>query len=72
MITEQLSDHLVIKTFGGLEEVLAQECEDAGLGPARKLLRAVAIPHRPDSVYRANMTLRTALRVLVPLTEFKI
>ncbi|MCS6979222.1 MAG: class I SAM-dependent RNA methyltransferase [Flavobacteriales bacterium] len=72
MVTDNLSDILVLKTFAGLEDVLMKECEEAGLGPAEKGVRAVYIPHRKDSVIRANMALRTALRVLVPLGQFHI
>lgn len=72
MITDTLSDTLVIKTLAGLEEVLARECEQNGLGPAQKHVRAVIIPNRNEAVIRANMALRTALRVLVPLAEFEI
>jgi putative N6-adenine-specific DNA methylase len=72
MITDTLSDTLVIKTLAGLEDVLARECEQAGLGPAHKQVRAVVIPNRNNAVIRANMALRTALRVLVPLAEFEL
>lgn len=72
MIVEKLSDTLVIKTLAGLEDVLARECVREGFVPVKKETRAVIIPHRDGTLMRANMALRTALRVLVPLAEFDI
>ncbi len=61
---------LIVKTFKGLEQVLAQELEAIG---ARQILpknRAVRCEGDQQVLYRANYELRTALRVLVPLFSF--
>jgi len=70
MITEDLADYFVVKTLMGLEDVLAKECETQNLGPVKKGVRAVIIPNNRESLIRANMSLRTALRILIPLYSF--
>lgn len=62
---------MVIKTFQGLEEVLAKECRDLGFQDIEVLNRAVRVPMSKQEMYRANYFLRSAIKVLVPLAEFK-
>ncbi len=61
---------LIVKTFQGLEEVLARELEHIGARGILPKNRAVRCEGDLEVLYRANYELRTALRVLVPLFSF--
>lgn len=63
---------IVVKTFQGLEETLADEMTSLGLKDARPLRRAVSFRGNLEDVYKANYGLRTALKVLVPISQFNI
>ena len=58
---------MVAKTFKGLEEVLAQELIELGANEVQLERRAVSFKGDKAMLYRANLYLRTALRVLVPV-----
>ena len=58
---------MVAKTFKGLEEVLAQELIELGANEVQLERRAVSFKGDKAMLYRANLCLRTALRVLVPI-----
>ena len=60
----------IAKTLHGLEEVLAAELAALGADNIQPLTRAVAFEGDKALMYRANLQLRTALRILVPLFEF--
>ena len=60
------------KTFFGLEESLAEELEALGATDIRIVKRAVEFKGDQRILYRANYELRTALRILKPLTQFQI
>lgn len=63
---------MVAKTFYGLEEVLAEELRALGamrVSPAR---RAVSFYGDRGFLYKANLCLRTALSVLVPIKTDKV
>lgn len=62
--------YILIKTHSGIEEILEQELKEWDIPVIEKGLRCVFIPYKKEYVYQANMLLRTALRVLVPVTEF--
>lgn len=62
----------VIKTFGGLEEVLAKELKDLGIEKVRIIKRAVTCSGEEKDVYRFNYLLRTAVKVMVPIKSFEI
>lgn len=62
---------VVIKTFQGLEDVLANECRDLGFQDVEILKRAVRVKANLKAVYRANYHLRTAIKVLVPVFHFE-
>ena len=62
---------MVAKTFKGLESVLAHELEQLGAENVRIQRRAVAFTGGLRTLYRANMCLRTASRVLVPIAAFR-
>lgn len=56
---------MLAKTFKGLEEVLAQELIELGANDVQIERRAVSFMGDQALLYRANLCLRTALRVLV-------
>lgn len=62
---------MLAKTFKGLEEVLAQELIELGANDVLIERRAVSFKGDKALLYRANLCLRTALRVLVPVISFK-
>ncbi|MBT4400956.1 MAG: RNA methyltransferase [Bacteroidetes bacterium] len=64
------NSELIIKTFQGLEDVLAQECRQLGFRDIEILNRAVKINGSLKDLYRANYFLRTAIKVLVPVFSF--
>lgn len=61
---------LLIKTFHGLESVLAKELEELGATNINTLKRAVACEGDQAFLYKANLHLRTALRILMPISTF--
>ena len=62
---------MLAKTFKGLEEVLAQELIELGANDVQIERRAVSFKGDKSLLYRANLCLRTALRVLVPIISFR-
>jgi putative N6-adenine-specific DNA methylase len=61
---------LIVKTLHGLEEILAQEIKDLGGTNVHVLKRAVSCEGNLAFIYRANYSLRTAIRVLLPIYSF--
>ncbi len=62
---------VIVKTLFGLESVLAQEMEALGLQNVKILNRAVRFEGTMDDIYLSNLSLRTALNILVPIDEFE-
>ncbi len=62
---------LIAKTFAGLEDVLAKELERLGAEDIEKGIRMVSFSGDKAMLYRANFCLRTAVKVLMPIKEFK-
>lgn len=60
----------IIKTMHGLEGVLAEEIEAIGGQNILQLKRSVSCEGDLEFMYKANMYLRTALKVLLPLYKF--
>ena len=60
---------MLAKTFKGLEEVLAQELIELGANDVQLERRAVSFRGDKALLYRANLCLRTASRILVPIVE---
>jgi putative N6-adenine-specific DNA methylase len=54
----------------GLEAILAEECRTVGLGEATAEPGGVALRGGAESLYRANLELRTATRILVRVARF--
>ena len=61
---------LVAKTLHGLEAVLAGELEALEAKNIQILKRAVSFDANKELLYKSNLHLRTALRILQPLTSF--
>ncbi len=62
---------MVAKTLFGLEEVLAEELRDLGARDIEIGRRMVSFRGDKEMLYRANLHLRTALRVLKPIHTFR-
>ena len=62
---------MLAKTFKGLEQVLATELIQLGANNVQVERRAVSFTGDLRMLYTANMCLRTASRVLVPIASFK-
>ena len=62
---------LIAKTFKGLEGVLAHELETIGASNIRPGKRVVAFTGDKRMMYKANFCLRTSVRVLKPIMQFK-
>lgn len=61
---------MLAKTFKGLEPVLADELIRLGADDVKTERRAVSFTGDKAMLYKANMWLRTASRVLVPIASF--
>lgn len=62
---------MLAKTFKGLEEVLAKELIELGADEVKIERRAVSYKGNKEMLYRTNLCLRTASRILVPIVTFK-
>jgi putative N6-adenine-specific DNA methylase len=63
---------IVAKTFAGLENVLAEEIRSLGAEMVTVERRAVSFTGDQEMMYKANFHLRTALKILKPIAEFKV
>lgn len=63
---------IVVKTFAGLEPVLAEEIRALGAESVTPERRAVSFIGNKALLYKANFLLRTALKVLRPIAQFRI
>ena len=61
----------IATTFQGLEEVLAKEIADLGGSVTQIYTRAVGFTGDKRFLYKANLHLRTAIRILLPLARFE-
>ncbi|MBN1607949.1 MAG: RNA methyltransferase [Polyangiaceae bacterium] len=65
-------DHCVATTFPGLEQLCAQELAGLGLNVLDVSPASVTFASEREGMYRANLWLRTALRVLLPIAQFDV
>jgi len=73
MITNQDTDFkMIAKTIFGLEEVLSTELQRLGARNVEIHNRAVSFSGDKGFMYKANLCLRTALRVLIPIETFTV
>ena len=61
---------MIAKTFRGLEEVLATELVSIGANNVQLQRRAVSFTGDKAMMYKANLCLRTASRILKPILSF--
>ncbi len=69
---QQATFLMLAKTFKGLEEVLAQELIELGANDVQLERRAVSFRGNKALLYRANLCLRTAIRILVPVKKDRL
>lgn len=62
---------MIAKTFFGFEEILAKELQQLGAQDVEIGTRAVSFKGDKGFMYKANLSLRTALKVLKPIYYFK-
>ena len=62
---------MIAKTFQGLEQVLAEELTELGANDVQIGRRMVAFSGDKSMMYKANFCLRTAIRILKPIKQFK-
>ncbi len=62
---------LIAKTFHGLEGVLAEELKGIGARDIKEVNRAVEFEGNKEILYKSNLLLRTAIRVLHPIHIFE-
>ncbi|WP_163432918.1 MULTISPECIES: class I SAM-dependent RNA methyltransferase [unclassified Flavobacterium] len=63
---------MVAKTFFGFEDVLADELVKLGAQRVEKGTRMVSFYGDKGFMYKANLALRTALKILKPIKQFKV
>jgi putative N6-adenine-specific DNA methylase len=63
---------MVATTMFGLEEVLATELRNLGAQDVEVGVRNVSFSGDKGFMYKANMALRTAIRILKPIKRFKV
>ena len=62
---------MIAKTFFGFEEILAKELENLGAQEVEIGTRAVSFKGDKGFMYKANLSLRTALKILKPIYYFR-
>jgi len=70
-VKEKETFRLVATTAHGLEEILIEELKALGAEDVEKQTRAVVFTADKALLYKANLNLRTAIRILKPLTSFR-
>ncbi len=65
-----IEDSFVATTLFGLEEVLAGELREQGAENISVFHRAVRFSGRQALIYKLNLTLRTAIRMLMNIKSF--
>ncbi len=63
---------MIAKTIYGLEEILVKELQELGASDIEAQNRVVTFSGNKKFLYKANVHLRTAGRILVPLSQFTI
>ena len=63
--------YMLAKTMYGLEEILAEELRQLGAQNVKPINRAVSFKGDKGFMYKANLNLRTALRILKPIAHFQ-
>ena len=63
--------YMLAKTMFGLEEILAEELRSLGAQNVKPMNRAVSFKGDKGFMYKANLNLRTALKILKPIAHFQ-
>jgi len=63
---------IIAKTLFGFEELLAEELESIGATDIELLTRAVRYRGDTELLYRSNLVLRTAIKILKPIATFTV
>lgn len=63
---------MIAKTFYGFEDILASELRELGASNISPGIRSVSFEGDSGFMYKANLCLRTAIRILKPITSFSI
>ena len=63
---------MVATTMFGLEEVLETELKNLGAQDVKKGVRNVSFSGDKGFMYKANIALRTAIRILKPIKSFRV
>lgn len=71
IIQDNESFEMIAKTFMGLENVLAEELTNLGADDIQIGRRMVSFRGNKEMMYRANLQLHTAIRILKPIRHFK-
>ncbi|MFZ9004999.1 MAG: class I SAM-dependent RNA methyltransferase, partial [Robiginitalea sp.] len=61
---------MLAKTLYGMESILATELRALGAGKVKEGVRCAFFEGDQGFMYKANLSLRTALRILKPLQTF--
>lgn len=72
MLGEEKKKKIIAKTSFGLEDVLIDELKELGITEFEKANRAVTFYANKEELYKANIWLRTANRLIMPIYTFKI
>lgn len=62
---------MIAKTFFGFEEILAKELQQLGAQEVQQGVRMVSFAGDKGFMYKANLGLRTALKILKPINNFR-
>ena len=63
---------MLAKTYAGFENILARELRDLGAANVREGVRSVFFEGDLGFMYKANVSLRTATRILKPISSFHV
>jgi putative N6-adenine-specific DNA methylase len=63
---------MIAQTMFGLEDILINELRELGAENIEKHNRAIGFSGNLSFMYKANLCLRTALRILVPIRTFEV
>lgn len=61
---------ITIKTLFGFEDLVAKEASTLGGEKIEKITRGIKCEGNPAFLYRANLSMRTAMKILVPIYTF--
>lgn len=63
---------MVAKTMFGFEEILAKELRNLGAGNVKEGIRSVSFEGDTGFMYKANLCLRTAIKIVKPIHSFQV